>query len=281
MIGESGRSSWWLSADTDECRESLSDLVFVPSPSSLLAASSPVFVTGSTSSSRPLSGAGVLFPSWVVPVSGAALAAFSSSLIFAMSSSSSSSCLSSVENAACSAETRAGVGRLNRFSENSTAHGSGEGCRNSERELLLRDMVLAGGRPGETAAGHEGLCIPRLPSRALGAGASCVWLEFGPFSPPHPPQIELDAAAGVGNARPGSADAQSLKPSSSTAHGDAVEKERCLVRVRLGSSRVERGMVGSRFVLVSVAHGEPHGSSMLPRTLSHVAGHYKLVIGDL
>lgn len=65
------------------------------------------------------------------------------------------------------------------------------------------------------------------------------------------------------------------------AHGDAVEKERCLVRVRPGSSRVERGMVGSRVVLVSVAHGEPHGSSMLSRTLSHVEGHYKSVIGDV
>lgn len=240
-----------------------------------------MLATGSTSSSRVLSGVDVLLQSWVVPVSSTASAAFSSSFIFARSSSSSSSCLSSVENAACSAETRAGVGRLNRFSENSTAHGSGDGCRNSERELLLRDMVLTGGRPGEAAAGHEGLCIPRLPSLALGGCASCVWLEFGPFSLPHPPQTELDAAAGVGNDRPGSADAQSLKPSSSAAHGEAVEKERCLVMVRPGSSSVERGMAGSRFVLVSVAHGEPHGSSMLPRTLSHIAGHYKLVIGDV
>lgn len=202
-------------------------------------------------------------------------------MIFAISSSSSSTCLSRVEKAACSAETRAGVGRLNRFSENSTAQGSGEGWRNRERELLLRDIVLAGGRPGEAAGGHEGLCIPRLPSRALGTGASDVWLEFGAFSPPHPAQIELDVAAGVGNARPGSAAAQSSKPSSSAAHGDAAEKERCLVRVRPGSSRVERGMVGSRVVLVSVAHGEPHGSSMLPRTLSHVDGHYNSVIGDV
>lgn len=125
--------------------------------------------------------------------------------------------------------------------------------------------------PWLDAAGQaEGLSAFRFPSP--GFNDKDVWLEFKPSSAPqpaHPLLLKVAAAGGSARLEPGRA--QSFAPSSSTAHGDMLDGDRVLVKVRLGSSRLVRvGAGGSRVEVESlVAHGEPHGSSMLAREASH------------
>lgn len=152
------------------------------------------------------------------------------------------------------------------------AQGSGVGgWRDKDRELLRRDTVLAGKSPGDIAGGHAGLGIPMV--SPLGLAESCVWLEFIPLSPPQPDQVDPGVAAVGGKESPGSAAAQSLNPpSSSTAQGERLEDDRSRASMRPGSSRVVEALGGgSGMGFVSfVAHGEPHGSSMLERMDSHI-----------